>query len=385
MNYIVRDSLDHILKCLSSFKVVAIVGPRQVGKSTLATKLVAEKDIWLDLERPSDLRKLDDPETYLTLHSDKLVCIDEIQLRPNLFPVLRSLCDDSEAKGRFLILGSASPDLLKQSSETLAGRIKYIELSPFSLNEAKESGLHDLWLKGGYPESYLAANEFSFEWREAYIKTFLERDLAMLGYRRSPTQMRRFWTMLAHLQGQALNQSKIAGSLDTTAPTVKSLVDMMVDTFMVRVLPPWHKNIKKRLVKSPKVYIRDSGILHSLLSIETMDELQGHPILGASFEGFAIEQVLTGLSSKWNCFYYRSAVGEELDLILQFKEKLIAIEIKCSRAPTLTKNNRKAIETVNPDQVFLLSLVEKAYQLDETTTVTNLKGLIETLGKYESR
>ena len=205
MTYISRSCVDEIETSLKRFKVIAIIGPRQVGKSTLAKKMLSSKDISLDLERPSDLRKLSDPETFLSMHKDKMICIDEIQFSPELFPVLRTLVDDSERKGQFLILGSASPNLLKQSSETLAGRIKYIELAPFSIEEVGEDKLYDLWLKGGYPDSFLVDEEFSFEWREAYIKTFLERDLALFGYRRSASQMRRFWTMLSHLRGQTLN------------------------------------------------------------------------------------------------------------------------------------------------------------------------------------
>lgn len=385
MAYIIRTQSENIKKSLGTFKVVAIIGPRQVGKSTLASKLLLNNDLWLDLEKPSDLRKLEDPETFLSLHTDKLICIDEIQFIPELFPVLRAHTDAADRKGQFLILGSASPELLKQSSETLAGRIKYIELTPFTLVEIGFTNLYELWIKGGFPESYLSEEEQSFDWREAYIKTFLERDLSILGYRRSPTQMKRFWTMLAHLQGQTLNQSKLAGNLDTTSPTIKSFVDMMVDTFMVRLLQPWHKNIKKRLVKSPKIYIRDSGILHSLLDIQTLDQLQGNPVYGASFEGFAIEQILTNISPRWRPSFYRSAVGEELDLILQLREKTIAIEIKCSKAPLLTKENFRAIETVRPNHTFLLSLVEISYQLKETITVSNFSDLIASLHKLESQ
>jgi uncharacterized protein len=383
LGYVKRHELEEVLKSLSNFKVVAIIGPRQVGKSTLASTVLRKGDLWLDLERPSDLRKVEDPETFLSLHSDKLICIDEVQFLPDVFSVLWAQCDAHKHKGQFLILGSASPDLLKQSSDSLAGRIKYIELSPFSITDIKSNSLYKLWLKGGFPDSYLSEEKQSFDWREAYIKMFLERDLSVLGLRRSPAQMRRFWTMLAHLQGQTLNQSKLAGNLDATSPTIKSFIDMMVDTFMIRVLPPLHKNIKKRLVKSPKVYIRDSGVLHALLDIETFDQLQGNPVYGASFEGFAIEQVLTNLSSKWKYSYYRSAKGEEIDLILQLREKTIAVEIKCSKAPMLTKQNKMAIETVAPDHTYLLSLVNKPYQLDRSTTVTNILGLISDLKKAD--
>ena len=384
MTFIERSDFETIEKSLNRFKVVAIVGPRQVGKSTLAKKMLTNQDISLDLERPSDLRKLSDPETFLSMHKEKLICIDEIQFSPDLFPVLRALVDETDRKGQYLILGSASPNLLKQSSETLAGRINYIELKPFSIEEVGENKLYDLWLKGGYPDSFLVEEDISFEWREAYIKTFLERDLALFGYRRSASQMRRFWTMLSHLQGQTLNKAKLAGSLDSTGPTIKSFLDLMEDTFMVRVLEPWHANLKKRLVKSPKVYIRDSGLLHCILGIENLDQLQGNPIHGASFEGFAIEQVLNNISSRWKTSYYRSAKGEELDLILQLRELTIAIEVKCSKAPQLTKNNFNAIETVKPNHSFVLSLVEETYDLSEKITVTNISDLIKRLNVLEN-
>lgn len=384
MKHIKRIQLDNIRECLNRFKVVALIGPRQVGKTTLSKEILSKNDLWLDLERPSDHRKLDDSETFLSMHKDKLVCIDEVQLSPNLFPVLRSHVDSNDSKGQFLILGSASPELLKQSSETLAGRIIYIELNPFSIEEVGTKNTYDLWLKGGYPDSFLTNVDHSLEWREAYIKTFLERDLAILGYRRSSTQMRRFWTMLAHLQGQTLNQSKLAGSLDTTSPTIKSFVDMMVDTFMVRTLQPWHANIKKRLVKAPKIYIRDSGLLHALLDIETMDQLQSNPVYGASFEGFAIEQVLNSISARWKSSFYRSAKGEEIDLILQLREKTIAIEIKCSKAPSLTEKNKKALETIKPDHTYILSLVDEPFELSPDFTVTNIPNLIQDIQSMQS-
>lgn len=381
MTYIKREKLEDIQSSLNNFKVVGVLGPRQVGKSTIAKKLISPSELWLDLERPADLRKLEEPETFLSQHVDKLVCIDEVQFQPDLFPVLRYLCDQTNKKGQFLILGSASPELLKQSSETLAGRIKFVELTPFLIQEVGVENFFDIWVRGGYPESFLSENPHSVDWRKEYIKTFLERDLAILGYRRSATQMRRFWTMLAHLQGQTLNQSKLAGSLDTTAPTIKSFLEMMVDTFMVRLLEPYHKNVKKRLVKTPKVYIRDSGLLHSLLDIDNLDELQGHPIYGASFEGFAIEQILSSIGSRWKPSFYRSAKGEELDLILTFKDQVIAIEIKCSKAPLLTKQNKKAIEVVSPSHTYIVSLVEESYGLSESITVTNITTVTDALNE----
>lgn len=385
MALIERRLRSAVVKSLQDFKIVAIIGPRQVGKSTMTATLVGDEGVWLDLERPSDLRKLDDPETFLSLHATKLVCIDEVQLRPDLFPVLRVLADAEAKMGQYLILGSASPGLLKQSSQTLAGRIQYLELTPFLLEELDADQWRELWLMGGYPQSLLRAVDVSFDWRQAYVKTFLERDLGLLGFNRSPTLMRRFWTMLAHVQGQVVNYSKLAGSLDTSSPTVKSFIHMMVDTFMVRVLPPWQSNIKKRLVKAPKVYIRDSGILHVLLDIETFDQLQGHPVYGSSFEGFAIEQILSSISSRWQSSFYRSAKGEELDLVLTLRTITVAIEIKASKAPAFTANNRSAIQTIKPDYAFLLSMVDTPYELDQTTTVTNIPALINSIRGIEGK
>lgn len=393
MAVVERQLRDKALASLKQFKILAIIGPRQVGKSTLAAGLLGKDGLWLDLERPSDLRKLDDPETFLTQHSAKLICIDEVQQRPDLFPVLRVLSDAGARNGQFLILGSASPELLRQSSETLAGRIQYLELTPFLLEELCSQNqpapacqvLPILWLKGGYPLSYLAGEGPSFAWRQAYIATFLERDLSLLGFNRSPTVMRRFWTMLAHSQGQVVNYSKLAGSLDTTAPTIKSFIAMMVDTFMVRVLMPWHRNIKKRLVKSPKVYVRDAGILHALLDIETRDQLQGHPVYGSSFEGFAIEQILASISTRWQASFYRSATGDELDLVLSLRTMTLAIEIKASKAPAFNHGNRNALKTVQPDHCYLLGLVDEPYTLDERVTVTNIPALIVAIRDWERR
>ena len=369
----IKESLQH-------FKVVAILGERQVGKSTLARKISKHFDvetIFLDLERPSDLVKLDDAESFFSSHKNSLICLDEIQLKPNLFPLLRFLVDQNDRKAQFLILGSASPELLRQSSETLAGRIFYYEISPFNILEIEYDRLKHLWLVGGYPESFLQHGQQSFDWRLAYIRTFLERDLAMLGFQRSATQMRRFWTMLAHLHGEELRQEKIAQSLDVSSPTVKSFINMMNDTFMVRVLPPYFTNTKKRLIKSPRIYIRDSGLLHTLLNIEDFDALLSHPIYGKSFEGFVIEQILNSISDRWQASFFRSATGDECDLVLQKGLIKVAIEIKASSAPNLTDGNKRAFSFLEADHNFVVGLIEKSYQMTDNIEVCNLIEVIE--------
>ncbi len=327
-----RSCTPQILSLLAEFPAVGLIGARQVGKTTLAKMVATQFDpraVHLDLERPSDLDKLIEPELYLRPYADRLVVLDEIQRRPDLFPVLRALIDERRRPGRFLVLGSASPDLMRQSSESLAGRIAYHELAPFSLPEVdRERFATRLWTRGGFPESFLAkTDEASFRWRQAFIQTHLERDLPGLGIRVPSTALRRFWLMLAHSHGQLWNGSQIASSLGVAAPTVRRYLDILQDTFMVRQLQPYHANLKKRLVKRPKVYLRDSGLLHALLGIMDFDALSGHPLVGASWEGWAIEQVLAIIPSHWHTYFYRTARGAEIDLLLfpQLHQPPIAI------------------------------------------------------------
>jgi len=275
-----RALQDDLEASLRKYPVVGIVGSRQTGKTTLAKlvrQTVASKSVYLDLELPSDLNKLQSPELYLRQFADRLVIIDEIQRMPELFPLMRALVDQKRSGGRFLILGSASPEMIKHALESLAGRIVYHELSPFTLVETGMKRAERLWLRGGYPSSFLVGSaEESFAWRESFIRTYLEMDLPQLGIRVPAPQIRRFWTMLAHVHGQLWNASRIAGSLGITAPTVKHYLDILEETFVVRVLAPWHSNAKKRLVKSPKVFIRDAGLLHALLRIPTVEDLRSH-------------------------------------------------------------------------------------------------------------
>jgi len=360
-----------ILKALAKFPVVGLIGARQVGKTTLAKSLVAKypaKTVYLDLERPSDLAKLVEAELYLEQLSDSLVIVDEVQRMPKLFPVLRSLVDSKRKKGRFLILGSASPALIRQSSESLAGRVIYYELTPFSLGEIGLSSqkVQKLWRRGGFPRSYLAKSEKdSMQWREAFIQTHLERDIPTLGIRIAPTALHRFWQMLAHSHGQLWNASRIAGSLGISSPTVKHYLDTLEETFMVRQLLPFHPNVKKRLVKSPKIYLRDCGLLHALLGVQTQNDLAGHPILGSSWEGFVLEQILAAIPTTWKSFFYRTSAGAEVDLLLLTtgRRKNIAIEIKYSLEPSLTKSLRLVLEDLQPVQAFVVYPGKETYPI----------------------
>lgn len=328
-----------LLQALANFPAVALVGPRQVGKTTLARNIAADQPgaVYLDLERPSDLAKLDEPEIFLEAVADRLVIIDEVQRRPKLFPLLRALIDDNRRNGRFLLLGSAAPDLITHGSETLAGRIAFLELAPLTLDEVKPSfnALPQLWLKGGFPPSVLANSDSdSFEWREQFIRTHLERDIPTLGIRIPAANLRRFWQMVAHSHGQLWNASQLAAGFGVSPPTIQRYLDVLEDTFMVRQLRPYHVNLGKRLVKSPKIYLRDSGLLHCLLGIETVQALQGHPIVGPSWEGWVIEQLLALLPSGWRPYFYRTAAGAEVDLLIDRPgRKPLAIEIKFSSAP----------------------------------------------------
>jgi predicted AAA+ superfamily ATPase len=359
-----------LLSSLRRFPVVALVGPRQVGKTTLA-RTVARKlghAVYLDMERPSDAAKLTDPELYLGSLAGRLVILDEIQRRPELFPVLRSLVDSKRANGRFLLLGSASPDLSRQASESLAGRIVYHELTPFTVSEVA-AGARDtrmtLWNRGGFPDSFLArSNARSFVWREAFIETHLQRDLPALGVRIPATALRRFWEMLAHLHGQLWNASKIAGSLGVSAPTAKHYLDTLQDTFMIRQLPPFATNLKKRLVKSPKIYLRDSGLLHTLLRIGDTDDLFGHPVAGASWEGWVIEQALAASGANTGASFFRTAAGAEIDLLLERpRGKRIALEIKLSSAPKPTRGFWSGIADVKPSAAYVVYPGKERYLL----------------------
>ncbi len=389
-----RSLYPKLLESLKTFPVVGLVGPRQVGKTSLARQLVADlsqtKDpsdpsaVMLDLERPSDLAKLTEPELFLEPLANRLVVLDEVQLRPDLFPVLRALVDAQRTLGRFLILGSAAPALIQHSSETLAGRIEFLELAPLNLaevavKEASPNVAQTLWSRGGFPDSYLARSDAaSMRWREAFVRSYLERDIPQLGIRISAATLRRFWLMLAHYHGQLWNASTLAGSLGVSAPSVRHYLDILESTFMVRVLQPYSANLGKRLVKSPKVYLRDSGLLHALLNLPDHDALLGHPVLGASWEGWVIEQILAQAPDGTRPYFYRTASGNELDLLLELPGgALCAVEIKHSAAPKVGKGFNEALDALKLDTGFVIAQVDAPYPLSQRAQVLPLSRLAD--------
>ncbi len=342
---------------------------------------------YLDLERPSDLAKLADPELYLSGFGKQLVIIDEVQRSPDLFPVLRSLIDErrqaGEKTGHFLLLGSASPDLLQQSSETLAGRISYLELPPLCLPELSDTSeaqnLH--WERGGYPESYLATDlETSMQWREDFITSYVERYLPQQGTTAAPVLLRRFCTMLAHQQGATINLSKIAGSLGIDGKTARRYLDLLEGLYLVRALSPWSSNVGKRLVKSAKIYWRDSGILHSLLGLPSMEQILGHPICGASWEGYCIEQILNQAPKGFVSSHYRTHAGAEIDLVLEQPDgKILAVEIKRTLSPKLTPGMVESMETIGANQGVIIIPGGETFPISKTVKAMNLRSFLKML------
>lgn len=372
-----RNLEKQILDSLKHFPVVAILGPRQVGKTTLAKEIkkkVSKKVIYLDLELTSDLNKLNEPELFLGQFdfSTHMIIIDEIQRKPQLFSLLRALIDKNRMPGTFLILGSASRDLIKQSSETLAGRIVFHELTPFTLDEVGGSGknVKRLWECGGFPESYLTKDtNSSYLWREAFIRTYLERDIPQLGIHIPSPQLKRFWTMIAHNHGQLFNANQLAKGLGVSAPTVRHYLSILEETFIIRQIRPYYSNLKKRLIKSPKIYVRDTGLLHNLLMINTYDQLQGHPSLGYSWEGFVLEQILDSLPVGWDAYFYRTATGVEIDLILiKHGNKPIAVEVKYSLSPRLGKGFNMAFDDLKCERGFVINPGNDIYPLKDSVT-----------------
>lgn len=374
-----KKLLEHVTQRLKSASAVALLGPRQCGKTTLARVIASERrSTYFDLENPVDLARLSEPMTALEPLRG-LIVIDEVQRHPDLFPVLRVLLDRRPARARFLILGSASPALLQQSSETLAGRLALVEMAGFVLDEIPVPQLERLWLRGGFPRSFLARSDrLSLAWREDFIRTFLERDLAQLGLRVPAPTMRRFWTMLAHYSGGIWNASEIGSSLGEAHTTVRRHLDSLSDALVVRVLQPWFENIGKRQVKAPKVYVRDSGILHALLGIVDRRGLDGHPKLGASWEGFVVEQLLQWLDHP-QAYYWRTQAGAELDLLLFHRNKRIGIEIKRADAPTVTPSMHSARADLRLDRLFVIYPGTTSYDLPGGIEVTPLKACIDTL------
>lgn len=371
---------------MPDFPAIAILGPRQVGKTTLVQELVeriGSQYIYLDLESPSDLSKLAEPEQYFDLHEGRLIILDEIQRMPDLFPLLRGVIDRRRKKGfrscQFLILGSASLDLIRQSSESLAGRIAYEELSGFNVLEAdfSDGNLEKLWLRGGFPDSFLASSDrSSLTWRGNFITTYLERDIPQIAQFVPANRLRRLWTMLAHQQGQLINFSKLGASLDLTSPTIKSYVEMLEDLLLIRSVRPWLVNVGKRLVKSPKIYIRDSGITHALLNLTKIDDLLGHPVVGGSWEGFIIENIISVLPKGADYGFYRTSGGAELDLVLSLNGKIFAIEIKRTLSPKLSKGFLNAVEDISADHRYVIYAGKDEFPLGENTLAIGLVGFM---------
>ena len=355
---ITRRLQDQIIGSLATFPAVALVGSRQSGKTTLARSIPAQDALYIDLELPSHLARLEDAEGYLQHNRHRLVIIDEAQRKPELFPLLRSLIDADRRPGRFLILGSASSDLRRQAAESLAGRIKYHELSPFLLAElsSPQAPLNALWWRGGYPLSFLAdSDRVSHQWRLAFLQTFLERDLSQWGYPIGAQMLHRFWTMLAHSHGQLWNASKIAASLGVTGPTARRYLDMLCDTFMVRVLPPYHANLRKRLIKTPKVYLRDSGLLHALLGLNSLDGLLAHPAAGHSWEGLILEQIIHQLPEGYEAFFFGTVAGAEIDLLITRQDRPhAAIEVKRTSTPSTTRSLTIALGDLSLKRAFIV-------------------------------
>ena len=366
---------------------VALIGPRQVGKTTLAHEIAAGRpSLYLDLEATADKDKLSDPVLFLGRHADELVILDEIHRVPSLFEALRGIIDAGRLAGhrtgRFLILGSAGIDLLRQSGETLAGRIAYVDLAPFSAIEVDGADLVTLWLRGGFPDSFLAASDTdSLALRRSFIRTYLERDVPMFGPRIPAETLERLWIMLAHNQGTLLNASRLASGLAVSAPTVTGYIGLLVDLLLVRRLPPFHANVGKRLVKSPKTYVRDSGLTHALLGIETYDDLLGHPVSGPSWEGFVIENLIGAAPDRTRASFFRTANGAEIDLLLELggRHGTWAVEIKRSLSAKPERGFYRAVEDIQPAKAFVAHAGEDRYPLSERVEAIGVWELAQAL------
>jgi uncharacterized protein len=370
--YIHRLIENNLRKALARSPSVAILGPRQCGKSTTARQFLIGDvpSVYLDLQDRVDRNKLGEPELFFDRHRDKLICLDEIQQLPEFFSVLRSEIDKERRPGRFLILGSASRDLLRQSTESLAGRIAYIDLTPFLIKEVKDvSSWADLWLRGGFPESLLAdSDQASFDWRLDFIRTFMERDIPNLGYAIPVPVIERLWLLIAHYHGQTVNFSKMAAAADISIPTLKKYLAVLEQTYMIRMLPPCSKNLKKRLIKSPKIFIRDSGILHGLLDIETYDDLLANPMAGASWEGFAIENIIA-LYDRWQPSFLRTSNGAEIDLVLERSGRRHVFECKLSKAPKPSRGFHELVDRLQPESARVIAPVDEPFEITKGVVV----------------
>ena len=388
-----RRSYQNVLNALGRQAAVALLGARQVGKTTLALEIAESAGaIYLDLESRADREKLAEPALYLDEYEDRLVILDEIHRAPELFQELRGLIDRGRRRGkrtgRFLVLGSASLDLLRQSGESLAGRIEYVELDPLDVSEAAPDAraMTSLWVRGGFPDSFLAADDpNSMTFRRNFVRSYLERDVAQFGRRIPAETLERFWTMLAHGQGTLLNASKLAAGLSVSAPTVSSYIDLLVDLLLVRRLRPFHANVKKRLVKSPKIYVRDSGIVHALLGVEDHDALAGHPVVGASWEGFVIENLLAVAPPRTMASFYRTLAGAEIDLLLELPGKRgpWAIEIKRGLSAGPGRGFHHAREDVKPERAFIVYSGEERYPIAKDVEAIGLREMASLIERGE--
>lgn len=382
-----RYSTTRLSQLLAEFPAVAILGPRQVGKTTLALELARSLPAasYLDLEAPADAAKLADPATYFDAHRDELVILDEVQRVPALFAQLRGVIDQrrraGKRSGQFLLLGSATGALLQQSAESLAGRIAYMELPPLCANEVPAADAQHLWVRGGFPESFLAASDAaSLRWRQQFIATYLERDIPQLGPRIPAETLRRLWTMLAHEQGQLLNASKLAASLAVSGQTVARYLDLLADLMLVRRLRPWAGNEGKRLVRAPKVFVRDSGLAHALLGLTSFDDIVGHPVAGGSWEGWVIENLLAAAPQGTSAFFYRTSAGAEVDLVLELpKRRRWAIEIKRSSAPAVSKGLHIAAADIKATARFVVHSGKDSYPLAQGVQASTLLALQQSL------
>jgi predicted AAA+ superfamily ATPase len=375
------DAVRRIGEAFEVHPIVALLGPRQVGKTTLARQF-AGRDLpsWFDLENPVDLQRLAAPLTVLQELSG-LVVIDEIQRRPDLFPLLRVLVDRPESPARFLILGSASPDLVRGASESLAGRVGFVDLAGFDLTEVGQPLWNRLWTRGGFPRSFLAKDDqASMAWREGFIRTFLERDIPQLGITIPSETLRRFWTMVSHYHGQLWNGAQIGRSLGVSETTARRYLDILAGSYVLRILPPWHQNLRKRQVKAPKTYLRDSGLLHALLGLEDEPAVLGHPKLGASWEGFALEQVLTLLESR-EAYFWATHAGAELDLLVPVRGERFGFEFKYADAPRRTRSMLVAMEDLSLEHLWVIYPGKDSYALHEAITAVPLASLRENIGE----
>jgi uncharacterized protein len=390
---ITRRLESRIVDALKRSSSVALMGPRQVGKTTIALNISETiPSIYLDLENRTDLQKVQDIEAFHAQNSDKLIILDEVQRLPEIFASLRGIIDRERRKGnktgQFLFLGSASIDLLQQSSESLAGRIAYLELQPVDALEYAQNNieqLNALWVRGGFPESVLSdSDQHSLEWRFDFIKTYLERDIPQLGPRIPAETLERFWTMLAHNQGSILNAAHLARNLDVSGATIGRYLDLMTDLLLVRRLKPWTSNVGKRLIKSPKIYVRDSGLAHALLNIQDYNTLLGHPVVGGSWEGFVIENIMAVIPSRVQPYYYSTSRGEEIDLVLEFASgSKWAIEIKRSSAPYVSKGFYAGCEDIKADKRFVVYSGKDKFPMNESVTAIPLPDLMQELLHYQ--